>query len=145
MNAFQPIRRATLLYPSGPAHDPNRLHLYVLLTDPIADPLNSCKVCSLLVGISSIYPDAYHDPTCILRLGDHPFLVRDSFVFYADAMVKETDKIVRGVEQGAFIARSLMESSIVNIISNGILLSNHTSPKVKRFYNFYLSQLSGTS
>ena len=38
MSLFVPFKRATLLIPSGPVHDSERKHLFVLLTDPIEAP-----------------------------------------------------------------------------------------------------------
>lgn len=38
MSLFVPFKRATLLIPSGPVNDPDRKHLFVLLTDPIEAP-----------------------------------------------------------------------------------------------------------
>lgn len=144
LSSFQPIRRATLLYPSGPANDPNRNHLFVLLTDPIADPLNGGKVCSLLCGLSTVYPTIYHDPTCILQPGDHPFITRNSFVFYAESRVVEAAKLVNGVAQGSFVAKPMMNSAVVDRICAGVLVSIHTPPKAQRFYKIYLGQSSGT-
>jgi len=37
MSLFLPIKRATLLVPSGADGDPDRKHLFVLLTDPADD------------------------------------------------------------------------------------------------------------
>lgn len=145
MSSFLPIRRATLLYPSGPAHDPDRNHLHILLTDPIVDPLNCGKFSSLLTGLSTVYPGSSYDPTCILRRGDHPFVIRDSFMFYAEARVVETAKLVNGVAQGVFMAKSMMDVAIVDNICSGVLTSIHTPEKAKRFYRMCLNQLSGAT
>lgn len=138
--SFQPIRRATLLYPSGPAQDPNRNHLHILLTDPIADPLNCGKLCSLLASVSSVYPGIPHDPTCCLQSGVHQFIKHDSYVHYVESRVVEIAKLVSGVSQGLFIAKPLMDETIVNNICAGVLVSNSTPEKAKRFYRMYLSK-----
>lgn len=143
MSPFHPVRRATLLYPSGPPHDPDRLHLHILLTDSVGNPLNSNINSTLLVGISSVQLGASHDTTCLLRVGDHPFITHDSFVFYADTRIVETAKLVNGISQGAFIARQLMDEGIVDAICDGVLASPHTPRKAQRFYRHYLSLFLG--
>lgn len=80
MSLFVPVKRATLLVPSGPEQDPNRKHLFILLTDP--QPPDQSM---LLVGVASIYNDIPHDSTCYLYPGDHPFIRRKSYVYYARA------------------------------------------------------------
>ena len=38
MSLFVPFKWATLLIQSGPTNDPERKHLFVLLTDPVEAP-----------------------------------------------------------------------------------------------------------
>ena len=73
MSRFLPLRRATLLIPSGPRTDPNRKHLFILLTDPTVDAAGRSFV--LMVSLSTVRAGVPHDPTCILYAGDHPFEV----------------------------------------------------------------------
>ena len=139
MIVFKAVRRATLLIPSGPAHDLDRKHLFIILTDPIADPFNSGKDSHLLTSLSTLDESLPHDPTCILRAGDHPFVTRDSYVSYRDSRIVETTKIIKGVETGVFVAKDLMEISIVESICIG-LGSQQTPEKIKRFYRMYIAQ-----
>lgn len=53
MKLFVPFRRATLLFPSAPAHDPDQKHLFILLTDP-AQVLDYEGKHSLLAGVTTI-------------------------------------------------------------------------------------------
>ena len=73
MSLFVPFRRATLLIPTGAAHDPDRKHLFIVLTDP-AQVLDFDDKHSLLVGVYSINPDSHYDPACELYAGDHGFI-----------------------------------------------------------------------
>lgn len=139
MNVFQPVRRATLLIPSGPVHDLDRKHLFIILTDPVADPLNGGKESHLLTSLSTLNTALPHDPTCILHPGDHPFVTRDSYVSYRDSRIVETAKIIKGVETGLFVAKDLMDSGIIDRICDG--LSSHQTPeKIKRFFRMYIAQ-----
>jgi len=47
-------RRATLLVPSGPVHDSERKHLFIVLTDP-AQVLDFAVKHSLLVGVTTLH------------------------------------------------------------------------------------------
>lgn len=49
MSLFLPLKRATLLIPSGPQGDPHRKHLFILLTDPYADEVGKPFVLSFAV------------------------------------------------------------------------------------------------
>lgn len=137
---FQLVRRVTLLIPSGPAHDLDRKHLFILLTDPIADPLNGNKDSVLLTSLSTLETALPHDPTCILHPGDHPFVTRESYVSYRDSRILETAKIVNGVSSGMFVAKELMDGSIVDRICDGLLTSQQTAEKIKRFFRMYTAQ-----
>lgn len=139
MSLFLPLRRATLLIPSGPAHDHARKHLFIILTDPVADPVNGGKDSVLLSSLSTLDVALPHDPTCILHPGDHPFVSRDSYVNYGISRILETAKIINGVASGVFVAKALMDSSTVDRICNGLTVSPHTAPKILRFFRMYMN------
>jgi hypothetical protein len=128
MRPFLPYRKATFLIPSGPPHDPDRKHLFVILTDPQEDSD------VLLVSLSSLRPALPHDPTCILVAGDHPFVRHDSFVFYRLARIVPVAALRRRVRDGTFIPREPMREEVFSRICQGLLASPHTTPKIKRFY-----------
>ena len=86
MSLFLPLKRATLLIPSGPQGDQDRKHLFILLTDPHADQAG--KNCVLMVSLSTVRPGMPHDPTCILYAGDHPFVKHESYVVYQKARLR---------------------------------------------------------
>lgn len=136
MTVFQPVRRATLLIPSGPAHDLDRKHLFIILTDPVADPLNENKDSVLLTSLSTLDAALPHDSTCILHPCDHPFVTRDSYVSYHTSRIQEAEKIIRGVASGVLIAKEPMDSGIVDRICDG-LDSHQTPEKIKRFFRMY--------
>ena len=81
-----PVRRATLLIPSGPASDPTRKHLHIVLNDPYPDPTGTPKV--LVVSVSSIPPNNIYDPSCTIFPGEHPFVVVPSYVSYQFASLQ---------------------------------------------------------
>lgn len=133
MRIFLPYRKATILMPSGPSHNPGQNHLFVVLTDPTIndqDSLNSV----LLSGISSIHPSVRYDNSCVLRVGDHVFLRHDSFVFYRHARIEPVDHLIRGVNNGRLIPMEPMRDDVFTRVCAGLLASPDTIPRIKRFY-----------
>ena len=133
MKLFVPYRRATLLYPSGPAHDPERNHLFIVLTDP-AEVLDFSGKHSLLVGVSSIYSGVPYDPACELHRGDHEFIKHKSYVIYAGARVELAQKLVNGVKEGILIPKGMLAEDIFARVCHGLTQSRFTVPKILAFY-----------
>ena len=133
MSLFVPFKRATLIIPSGPANDPNRKHLFVLLTDPIEAPdFNGKQV--LLVNIASVPNSLPYDSTCILHPGEHRFIKHESYVYYAKARIEAANALLRGVKSGQLIPHEIMDDALVKRISDGLQQSPHTTPKILNFY-----------
>ena len=130
---FVPYRRAALLVPSGPAHDPDQKHLFILLTDP-AKVLGYEDKHSLLVGVTTIHPGIPHDPACELYAGDHSFIKHKSFVFYAEARIEISQKLIDGVKRGIFSPQGMLAGDIFARVCHGLTLSRSTTPKVLAFY-----------
>lgn len=133
MSLFLPFKRATLLIPSGPDHDPDRKHLFILLTDPYPHPESQIKSV-LLVSLSKLNPKLPHDATCILYPGDHPFIKVESFVSYQKARITEADKLIRGVAEGKMFCREMLDSAIFARVCYGLTQSSFTAPAHLRFY-----------
>ena len=80
---FFVIRRATVLIPSGPVHDPDRMHLFVCMTNPIG-----FEQSTLWVPVNSVRAGAFVDPACLIDVGDHPFIRAESFIHYQFARIE---------------------------------------------------------
>ncbi len=133
MTLFVPYRRATLLVPSGPAHDPDRKHLFIVLTDP-AQVLDYDRKHSLLVGVSTIYQRVTHDPACELFPGDHPFIRQKSYVYYAEARIEASQKLVDGVKRGLLSPKGMLIEDIFARVCHGLLQSRFSAPRILAFY-----------
>jgi hypothetical protein len=130
MSLFLPLKRATLLVPSGTQEDKERKHLFVLLTDPHGDG----EKCVLMVSLSTIRRGIPHDPTCILYQGDHPFVRNDSYVVYQRARIEPAESLLRGVKDGKLIAHDTMDGAVFARICKGLEESRLTPPKLLDFY-----------
>jgi hypothetical protein len=64
---------ATYIVPSGPN---NKEHLHVVVAGPNKNGT------FIWVSVYSVKNGIYHDPTCILNGGSHPFLPNKSYIAY---------------------------------------------------------------
>lgn len=133
MSLFVPYRRATLLIPSGPAHDPDRKHLFIVLADPL-QVLQYTEKHSLLVGVASIQPDVPHDSTCLLGAGDHEFIRHRSYVHYARARIEPSQGILNGVKQGKLVPKAMLVDQTFARVCKGLVESRFTPLRVVAFY-----------
>lgn len=129
---YVPTKRATLLCPSGPDHDPSRNHLFVVINDPLGLPPPGQVI---IVPVCSVPPSGSPDPTCILDVGDHPFIRHPSYVAYSRARQVEATSLSRFVETGYFVDKGLLEESVFSRVAEGI----GKSRQVKRFVADFLA------
>lgn len=120
-------RSSTLLIPSGPSHDPNRKHLFVVCTDPCPDGKQ------LVVCVASWVNDLC-DGTCILQEHEHPFLTHQSYILYREARVEAVADIEKGIDDGRFLPRAAMNAQTFLRVRNGVCRSKHTPRKIKRYF-----------
>ncbi len=133
MSLFLPVRRATLLIPSGTASEPNKKHLFILLTDPVSI-LETGEKQILMVSMSTLKPQFPHDPTCFLYPSDHPFIKHKSYISYGQARIEVAQKFIKDVNNGIFIPQGAIDSGIFARICDGLTQSRFTAPKVLAFY-----------
>lgn len=119
---------ATLLVPSGPAQDPGRFHLHIVLRDPSAtgEVLLAC-VCS--IPLSNLY-----DSSCTLFPGEHQFIKRHSFVDYANCKIAGATLLENKVAARQFIARDDLDPKRLDDVLVGFHDSTRVAPKFRRFF-----------
>lgn len=110
-----------MLVPSGPTD-----HLFIVCND-------TCKLgANLFVNISSVVDPC--DTTCVLDVGDHPFIRHPSFVFYARAVVISVESLQRGFEQSRITPQDDLAEEVFQRVVDGITVSPDTPAKVVRYY-----------
>lgn len=121
------FKRGTMLIPSGPSHDPERKHLFIICTDPDANGQQ------LIVSITS-KTNAPYDKTCLLQKHEHDFLDRESYVFYRKAKIVEHSSLINGVDKKIFIPKDDMNSQTFLRIRNGVCKSPQTPRGIKKYF-----------
>ena len=125
---FVAAQRATLLIPSGPAHDLARHHLFICLNDPHGPPRQV-----LLASVCTVPQAAPCDTTCILQPGDHEFIKHQSYVAYAKCRLLDEAALIRGVQGGVMRDKGLIAQPVFDRIMHGLYQSNYTKPYMIEF------------
>ncbi len=128
MRIFLPVRRATILIQSGPAHDPDRFHLFILLNDPV--PPRDGEV--LIVPCSSVHQDRYYDSACELPARCHAFITKNSFADYRWARIEKADQLLKGVRDNLFVPHESLDEEHFAKVYKGVFISRHISLKNKQ-------------
>lgn len=96
----------------------NPPHLYFVITDPSR---NAGRV--LLVNMTECR--AGSDESCILKIGDHPCVTKESVIQYAEAVFPEAMAIEQAVYKGVFTPATGAECGLVHRMLRGALASRH--------------------
>ncbi len=132
MSLFIPLKRATLLLPSGTDSEKDKKHLFILLTNPYDNGVGEKP--TLLVSVSTVKENFHHDPTCFLYKGDHPFIKSKSYVVYKKTRIECANKLSRGIKKNVFVAHEAMDQLIFCRICKGLEDSRFTIPAHLAFY-----------
>lgn len=120
-------KKGTVLIPSGPSHDPGRMHLHVVCTDPDNDG------CQLIVSICTKINNLC-DPSCTLQPHEHPFLTKESYVLYRKAEVVQQSALTNGVAANLFVPKEDMNGQTFLRIAKGICTSIQTPRRIKKYF-----------
>jgi hypothetical protein len=125
---YLPSKGCTLLIPSGTIFNPDGRHLFVVLTNPCEGGLH------VLASISSVKPNRSYDSTCVLQAGEHPFLDRQSFVFYAKIQQVPHAGIIRCVKSGLYIPKENCDATVLKRIGEGVTESPMAPRWAKEYF-----------
>lgn len=125
---FTPLQKGTILILSGPTE-----HLHFICSNPAFNPKTG-RNGFLAVNLSSINPGLPYDPTCVLTLGDHPFVRHDSYIYYAKADIWGEVTTAQQVAQGAIRVHQPCGDAVFQRILDGFAHSPHVRPNIRTFY-----------
>lgn len=133
-------RKITILLPTFQGSSDELKHLFFMLTDPCIDYETNRRAMLLLVNCSSINPEKSYDKTCILDVGDHPFITRQSYIYYKEARIESLDNIEEGIKQNRFIKKEIINDDLYRRILEGAFKSRYIERKYLRFLKKAIEQ-----
>lgn len=131
MSSFTPVKRGTILLLSG-----SKEHIYFICNDPVFYP-RLTKECFLAVNLTSIGSGFEIDNTCVLNVGDHPFVKHPSYIFYQRAEILGADTVTRQVISGDIRTHEPCSEKTFLRILNGFTASPYTTPNILNYYQKY--------
>lgn len=98
-------------------------HIWVVLA---VDRPDMCEDWAIIVSITSVKPETrkFADLTCVVDVGDHPFLTHESYVYYGDIQEVEVRRLLGGL--GA--RRQPCSADFLKRLREGV----HASPRTKK-------------
>lgn len=126
---FRPERGGTLWIPgTGPPSDPDKAHLYVILTATCSNGQN------LLVPICRARKK--FDPTCVIEPSEnaHDFIIETSYVAYAFLQTYGAPFLINQVKKKIMADRGPIASVVLTKICDGIDVSDLSPPRQQQYY-----------
>jgi hypothetical protein len=111
---FKPEKKATLLMPSGPLDDPERRHLWIILTDPCP------RDAHLLVSASTLRENRFHDPSCIIEPGEHKRIKARSWIEYRRCRAELSTALVNGEASWLYHPAEPVSDELLERICDGL-------------------------
>lgn len=99
----------TFLIWTPTARDDNRFHLFFCLCDPNPE--------CILVSISGLTKKS--EQTCILQIGEHPYIIKESCVFYRRPRQETDESISRLIAAGNCMPKDRASNELIEKICKG--------------------------
>lgn len=120
------VRKASLFILSGP-----HSHLHVVINDPVYyEPKGGPTV--LLVNFCS-HNGVLQDGTCLLDVGDHPFITNPTYIEYSQAVLLLSDQLEKRVAAGVHRPGAPVSEDLYNRILAGFRVSRRVPRKILNF------------
>lgn len=119
---WMPHDGAALLIPSGPSK-----HLFIVATTPCS--INQVAV----VNVTGIVEGIPYDPACVLQPGDHEFIHKPSFLYYAKSTIVPVGALISGVARGEYAPKRAVASELFERVCDGFGLSERVPQKVAAY------------
>ena len=104
-------------------------HLWIVITRP--DPETGAAVC---VNVTT--RQSYSESTVVLKIGDHPFITRESVVYYSDARrlnLRELEEALKGSHSFVCQQREPCGGALLQKIQEGLLASCLVKREIKEY------------
>lgn len=127
------MKQATLLIPSSDVEGDDTKHLYIVLTNPHSNIFFPEEHC-LIVNITSIRDGVDFDDSCVLSIGDHPFIRHDSYVLYARSRLEKASDLEALIQQEKLKKKENLTQEVFERVCIGLTESDHAKPAHVSFF-----------
>lgn len=117
-----PYERGGLLVPYN-----EQPHLWVVMNDECPD--GQC----LLLMITTIYETRKTDTTCVLNVGDHPFIKHPSYIAYRLAQLSRADHVRKMLAKKYYVSKEDFDVPVFDRIAEGIFQSDRVTGVVRKY------------
>lgn len=117
----------TFLLDSGPSGK----HLFVVLSDPKVIFGYGRTLIAVSVSITTYHVGRANDNTCIIEVGEHPFITRKSFAYYRGAVILREHEYSTGLASGHYVRHERVSDDLLNRLIQGFHASRAVSREVK--------------
>jgi hypothetical protein len=76
----------------------------------------------------------------VLNVGDHPFIVRPSWIDFYRAEIVLAQKFVSGVQAGLMFEKAPLSDEVYQRVIDALFVSQRTPPKAKKFLGTLLGR-----
>lgn len=121
------------MIPSGPNE-----HLFTVALGPIVLNGHGNDPQVIVVSFSSIKPGLPYDTSCVVAAGAHPFITRDSFVYYREPRMYTVQELETRVASGQWRAEENCSQTLMQQVVAGFRLSR----RLPRHFNEVLDALN---
>jgi hypothetical protein len=83
--------------------------------------------------LTSVKENKPHDKSCILKKGDHEFIVKPSYVLYRLAGTTRAKHIEYMVAKKFYVPKSDVTQEIFDLIITGLFISEETRPSILKY------------
>ncbi|AFM14047.1 hypothetical protein [Turneriella parva] len=105
-------------------------HLYLVISD--INPDDGTVLCVNITDSANI-----PDKSCLLNVGDHPFIKKESAVFYWQAINPELNSITHGIKLGALTQQANLLPATLAKVQDGAKASKFLKPKFHLYFQYF--------
>lgn len=97
-------------------------------------PDRGCCGQVVLVSFTSIKPDFPHDPACVVRAGEHSFIVQDSYIYYREPRIEPASHVQSMVDKGVWRPMAQCGQALIDRIVAGFQESKRVPRHVRALF-----------
>ena len=121
-----------LLVPSGPTGE----HLFTVVLGPKKLSGYGAEEQVVVVSFSSVKPGLPYDKACEVALGEHPFILKDSYIYYREPRIYPISVVQDKVNNGEWRTHERCNDILIKKVLSGF----RKSERLPRYFDEILNE-----